>query len=207
MGRSYDQNRRSGLYAPQHQRGAIVLGGGGGSAHSIPAGGSTGQLLTKNSNADYDTSWLTSPAFAPVSSRFAVTGTESTTAVGTMDVTFPSVVNDDVGCNDAVNHKAFALPIGLYLIELELEIFQNPAAQFLVYLYDGSGAVRGGWRTVCILANNRYSLSFSVVVKITAATTLTCAIETNGTAMQVLPAANFNNISTSGSTFNVLRVK
>ena len=34
-------------------------GGGGGTDHGIPAGGATGQMLTKKSNTDYDADWRT----------------------------------------------------------------------------------------------------------------------------------------------------
>lgn len=38
--------------------------GGGGGNHGIPAGGSNGQVLAKNSNTDYDVTWVDMPTMA-----------------------------------------------------------------------------------------------------------------------------------------------
>jgi hypothetical protein len=38
-------------------------GGGGGTGHGIPAGGTTGQILTKTSGTDYDADWADKPSY------------------------------------------------------------------------------------------------------------------------------------------------
>lgn len=49
---------------------SLINGGGGGTISTLPAGGSTGQVLTKNSVANFDASWLTIPSQVPNASAF-----------------------------------------------------------------------------------------------------------------------------------------
>jgi hypothetical protein len=47
------------LRGPQGKQGMAGFGGGGGTAiNGVPAGGTTGQVLAKNSNTNYDTEWV-----------------------------------------------------------------------------------------------------------------------------------------------------
>lgn len=51
----------------------VLTGGGTITINPLPTGGTTGQILTKNSNSNYDATWLNSPA-----GNVSVTGTPTT---------------------------------------------------------------------------------------------------------------------------------
>lgn len=52
---------------------------GGGTITTIPSGGTTGQVLAKNSNASYDVSWTSESAEVAAGTNIAVTGTSPAT--------------------------------------------------------------------------------------------------------------------------------
>lgn len=136
----------------------VGAGGGGGSEHGIPAGGTTGQILAKASGTDYDAGWVDPPegggggggdtafvrALAPnnvvIQSLTPVTiCSVALTAASVYHVQFRGSIND----NASAKGIAFSLD-GIDKREMALRVGYREAGGELVFKMITEGGVNNG---------------------------------------------------------------
>lgn len=94
---------------------------GGGTVTNIPVGGTTGQVLAKNSNTNYDIHWISEASDLIGGSNISITGTSPATISTSLTPTFttvntatiPTVVDTLVGRNttDTLTNKTLTSPV------------------------------------------------------------------------------------------------